>query len=94
MFNKIKKENSFKFPHLIINLSTFSLISLQTNLNSNKLNENIVLVRALNFKNVNTQNEDVKFNIKFIQSFNGFVKKKIDDSFINSLIFLLIVLIY
>ena len=73
------KEDSISFSYSIISLSTPSLTLPQTSSDSNKSNENTVSVKASDFKNVNTQSENVKPNTEFAQSFNDFVEEEIDD---------------
>ena len=92
LFNKIKKENSFKFSHLIMSLSIFSLTLSQTNSDSNRSNENTVSVKISNFENVNTQSKDAKPDTKSAQLFSDFVEEKVDDLFTDSLTLLLIIL--
>ena len=83
--NKTKEEDSLKFPHSIINLPTPSLMSLQINLNSNRLNEDTAPVRALDFENVNTQSKDARPDTESAQSPSDFIKEEVDNSLADPL---------
>ena len=87
LLNKTKEENFFKFSCLIMNLSTSSLTLLQISSGSNKLNENTASMKASDFKNI-------KSDIRFTQSFNGFIEKEIDNSLADPLTLSSIILIY
>ena len=91
LFNKTKEKDSFKCFCSIINLSTSSLMLSQINSDSNKSNKNTASVRALNFKNVNIQSEDVKSNTESAQSSSDFIKEEVDNSLANSLTLSLII---
>ena len=58
--NKTKEENSFKFSHSIMSLSTPSLTLSQTSSGSNRLNGDTASIKASDFENVDTQSEDAK----------------------------------
>ena len=80
--NKTKEKNSLKFPCSIMSLSTFSLMLLQTSSGSNKSNEeNTVSVRALDFKHVNVQSEDIGST----QLPSGFIEEEVGNPLANSL---------
>ena len=83
--NKTKEEDSLKFPHSIMSLLTPSLMLLQTSSDSNRSNEDTAPVRASDFKDVNTQNEDAKPDTESAQSPSGFVEEEVNDSLANPL---------
>ena len=85
------EEDSISFPCSIISLSTFSLMLLQTNSDSNKSNENTASVGASDFENMNTQSEDAKPDTGSAQSFSNFVEEEVDDSLANSFALSLII---
>ena len=68
LLNKTKEENFLKFSHSIMSLPTPSLMSLQTNSDSNKSNENTASMRALDFEDVNTQSKNAKSDTESAQA--------------------------
>ena len=63
----------------------------QTSSGSNKLNEDTALVKASDFEDVNTQNENAKPDTESAQSPSGFVEEEVDDSLADPLILPLII---
>ena len=77
-----------------MNLPTSSLMLSQTSSDSNRSNENTTSVKVSDFKNVNTQSENVKPDIKSAQSFSDFIKEKVNNSLTDSLALSLIISTY
>ena len=74
-----------------MSLSTPSLMLLQINSGSNKLNKNITSVEASDFEDVNTQSEDAKSDTGSAQSSSGFIEEKVNNSLADSLTLSLII---
>ena len=63
LLNNTKEENSLKFPHSIMSLSTPSLTLLQTSGSNGSIKEDTASVEALNLENTDTQSKEEFYDI-------------------------------